>query len=81
MYGHNPLKEATMDRFAGKVVVITGAANGIGAAAARRFSSEGATVVLADYVEDDVMKMAATLPGTGRRPWWSMCLIRKPSRK
>ena len=39
MYGHNPLKEATMDRFAGKVVVITGAANGIGAAAARRFSS------------------------------------------
>lgn len=51
-----------MDRFAGKVVVITGAANGIGAAAARRFSSEGATVVLADYVEDDVMKMAATLP-------------------
>ena len=62
MYGHNPLKEATMDRFAGKVVVITGAANGIGAAAARRFSSEGATVVLADYVEDDVMKMAATLP-------------------
>ena len=51
-----------MDRFAGKVVVITGAANGIGAAAARRFSSEGATVVLADYIEDDVMKMAATLP-------------------
>ena len=51
-----------MDRFAGKVVVITGAANGIGAAAARRFSSEGATVVLADYVAGDVMKMAATLP-------------------
>ncbi len=51
-----------MDRFAGKVVVITGAANGIGAAAARRFSSEGATVVLADCVEDNVMKMAATFP-------------------
>lgn len=51
-----------MERFADKVVLITGAGNGIGAAAARRFSSEGATVVLADYVKDDVEKMAASLP-------------------
>ena len=34
-------------RFEGKVVVITGASAGIGAAAARRFSSEGAAVALA----------------------------------
>lgn len=35
------------ERFAGKVVVVTGASAGIGAAAARRFVAEGARVVLA----------------------------------
>lgn len=55
-------KETDMNRFTGKTVVITGAGNGIGAAAARRFSAEGATVVLADYVGEDVNKMAASLP-------------------
>ena len=35
-------------RFAGKVVVITGGASGIGLAAVRRFHGEGAAVVIAD---------------------------------
>ena len=35
------------ERFVGKVVVITGASAGIGAAASRRFTAEGARVVLA----------------------------------
>ena len=39
------------DRFAGKVVVITGAASGIGAATARRFAREGARLVLSDLNE------------------------------
>ena len=39
-------------RFDGKVVVITGGASGIGLAAARRFHSEGASVVVADLNDE-----------------------------
>lgn len=36
------------DRFENKVVIVTGAASGIGEATARRFSAEGAKVALVD---------------------------------
>ncbi len=39
-------------RFDGKVAVITGGASGIGLAAARRFHTEGATVVIADVNDE-----------------------------
>lgn len=41
-----------MRTFDGKIVLVTGAGSGIGEASARRFAAEGATVVLADRVED-----------------------------
>lgn len=41
-----------MNRLAGKVAIITGAANGIGLAAVRIFAREGARVVLADFNEE-----------------------------
>lgn len=40
------------DRFKGKVIVITGCARGMGAAAARRAAREGASVVGVDWIAD-----------------------------
>ncbi|WP_020498201.1 3-oxoacyl-ACP reductase [Sciscionella marina] len=52
-----------MQRFEGKSVVITGAASGIGLAAARRFAEEGATVVIGDLDEENGTRYAAELGG------------------
>jgi len=49
-------------RFAGRSVLITGAGRGIGAAAARRFADEGATVVVSDIDQDAAARVAADLP-------------------
>ncbi|ANY25058.1 benzoate 1,2-dioxygenase electron transfer component BenC [Gordonia terrae] len=54
----------TPGRFAGKVVVITGAAQGIGEQTARRISAEGGRVVLADR-SDLVDEVARDLADTG----------------
>src|SRR5260370_6377347 len=48
-------------RLAGRVALVTGAARGIGAAAAYRFVSEGARVVLADMRDDEGAAVAASL--------------------
>jgi meso-butanediol dehydrogenase/(S,S)-butanediol dehydrogenase/diacetyl reductase len=48
-------------RFDGKVVLITGAASGIGAACARRFGSEGARLALADLRQDVLAASAQKL--------------------
>ena len=40
--------------FSGKVALVTGAASGMGLAAARAFAEAGAAVVLADFREDVV---------------------------
>ena len=52
-----------MNRLQGKVALITGAASGIGLAAARRFAAEGATVLLGDRNGDALAKARADLPG------------------
>ena len=55
----------TPDYFHGKTVVITGAASGIGRAAALIFAREGANVVCADIDEDGVEKTAEAIGKIG----------------
>lgn len=50
-----------MDRLKGKVAIITGAAQGMGASHARRFVAEGAKVVLADLNEVGGSRLASEL--------------------
>jgi 3-oxoacyl-[acyl-carrier protein] reductase len=51
-----------MSRYADRVVVVTGAARGIGAGTAKRFAEEGASVAVLDLAEDAA---AATAEGLG----------------
>ncbi|MCX2949084.1 glucose 1-dehydrogenase [Lentzea sp. NEAU-D7] len=48
-------------RLDGKIALITGAARGQGAAAARRFAAEGARVMITDVLDDQGKELAAEL--------------------
>ena len=52
-------------RVANKVAVITGASNGMGAAEARLFASEGAQVILADLLEKEGQEQVVQIQSSG----------------
>src|SRR5205085_5232938 len=56
----------TPDYFAGKSIIITGAASGIGRATALIFAREGANVVCADLNEKGARETAAQVNGPGK---------------
>ena len=55
----------TPDYFAGKTILITGAASGIGRATALIFAREGANVVCADINEQGARETAAAANSAG----------------
>jgi NAD(P)-dependent dehydrogenase (short-subunit alcohol dehydrogenase family) len=56
---------ATSQRFSGQTAVVTGAARGLGFAAARRLAAEGARVALFDRDEQPLAAAAKSLAGDG----------------
>jgi NAD(P)-dependent dehydrogenase (short-subunit alcohol dehydrogenase family) len=52
-------------RLAGRVAIVTGGARGLGRSIVRRFADEGASVLIADVLEDDGNQLAAELSGAG----------------
>src|ERR1700730_14228897 len=67
------------NRLQGKVILITGAAQGIGFACARQAAAEGASVVLADIQQDGAEKAAAAIRNEGHRAQFHPVDVREES--
>ncbi len=66
------------DRFTGKVVLVTGAAGGIGGAAAVAFSAEGARVAILDRTADSLKNTGAAVRNTGAEVLTIACDVASP---
>lgn len=69
-----PNRNLSMRRYDNKVVIVTGAASGIGLAAAKRLGQEGARLTLVDLQEPRLKEAAATTAQAGAAEvWTSVC--------
>jgi 3-oxoacyl-[acyl-carrier protein] reductase len=59
------------------VAFVTGAANGIGAATAKRFAQEGAHVCCADVDEDGLRRVVEEIRGSGGKATHALCDVSK----
>ncbi|MBN1402781.1 MAG: sorbitol-6-phosphate dehydrogenase [Anaerolineae bacterium] len=63
-----------LQRLRGKAAIVTGAAQGLGAALAERLGREGASVLVADIADDQAAKTAERIAvETGARTAWAHC--------
>jgi glucose 1-dehydrogenase len=61
-------------RFKDQVVIVTGGASGIGLATAKRFASEGARLVLADFNQQNLVTAEPEVKAAGAPAVWaSLC--------
>jgi 3-oxoacyl-[acyl-carrier protein] reductase len=70
---------APRNEFQGQVAVVTGAANGIGNAIARRFAAEGAAVVIADIAAEAGEAAASGITNSGGTAISVACDVGRPA--
>lgn len=63
------------DKYEGQVVVITGAAQGIGEVTSKLFAQEGATVVMVDIQKDKLAKVQSEIESNGGKVAYRVCNI------
>ena len=62
-----------MDRLLGRAALVSGGANGVGAASCRLFAQEGASVCIVDRDKDAGMALEAENPGDRSRGVFHQC--------
>lgn len=70
-----PLIKTYADKYADQVVVITGAAQGIGEVTSKLFASQGAIVVLVDLQEDKLLRVKTEIEATGGKAESRVCNV------
>ncbi|WP_345604875.1 SDR family NAD(P)-dependent oxidoreductase [Pseudonocardia adelaidensis] len=76
---HPPSRDATAGLLAGKVALVSGAGRGIGAAAARLFAREGATVLLAARTESELETVTEQIRSEGGTADHVVCDLADPA--